>query len=72
MVVESCRRMGQGCVVVKSSAGTEWSAASTLALVCFRLDDLVAGGRETRLRDAEIDDERPEQPVALFSPGVSL
>jgi hypothetical protein len=30
------------------------------------------GERETGLRDAEIDDERPEQPVALFSLGVSL
>jgi hypothetical protein len=38
MVVESYRRIGQGCG--GDVAGAEWSAASTLALVCFRLDDL--------------------------------
>lgn len=47
-------------------AGTESSAASTLALVCFRLDDLSFTG--TGEREAEIDDDlvsqRLEQLVA--------
>jgi hypothetical protein len=47
MVVDSCRRMGQA-YVVGEVAGTEWSAASTLALVCEQ-----GWSRETRLRDAE-------------------
>ena len=35
VVVESCRRIGQGCS--DEVAGIESSAASTLALACFRL-----------------------------------
>lgn len=64
VVVESCRRIGQGCS--DEVAGIESSAASTLALVCFRLDDLSLTG--TGEREAEIDDDlvsqRLEQLVA--------